>query len=89
MPRAIRFQNDPYHHPPVHKHYICHCQKVGEEEIAHTIIDQGARTLPEVLDLTRAMQTCNCGSAERMKSACCYQEFREVCERYFAQVSKP
>ena len=87
MPRAIRFKNDPNYHPPERKRYICHCEKVGEEEIADAILNRGARTVAEVVDLTRAMQSCGCAAPDTMESACCYDAFRAACERYFAQLS--
>ena len=83
MPRAVRFRNDPNYQPPERKHYICHCEKVGEEEIADAILHKGARTVLEVVELTHAMQSCNHATAELIESACCYDAFRAACERYF------
>jgi len=83
MPRAIRFPDQ----PSVRKHYICHCERVGEEEIAHAILSQGARTVQEVVELTRAMQSCNHASPELMESACCYDAFSAACQKYFQQLT--
>lgn len=84
MPRAVRFRNDPNYQPPVRKHYICHCEKVGEEEIADAILNKGARTVLEVVELTHAMQSCNHAAPGLIESACCYDAFNEACQRYFA-----
>lgn len=83
MPRAVRYKNDPNYQPPKRRHYICHCEQVGEEEIADAIFNRGARTLLEVVELTHAMQSCNHATAELVESACCYEAFRAACQKCF------
>lgn len=64
--------------------YICYCNKVTKEDIRKAIVDCGASTVDEVIQLTGAMKNSNC-AVNNPKGSCCYsdivQAFDEITTR--------
>jgi len=61
--------------------FVCYCSKVTEEEIKFFILEKGASSVEQVLQLTGAMQNSNC-KEKNPKGICCYPDIVAVFEKY-------
>ncbi len=46
---------------------VCYCDEVTEGDIA-AAIEQGAKSVPEVIDMTGAMKHCDCANKNPQKT---------------------
>lgn len=61
--------------------YICYCNKITEKEIINAIVNEGAKTVKQLNDLTGAMRNCNC-EMNHPTGKCCSTQMNEVLKRY-------
>ncbi|SEF87558.1 BFD-like [2Fe-2S] binding domain-containing protein [Caloramator fervidus] len=59
---------------------ICYCSNVTEEDIK-AAVENGARTLKDVIIMTGAMKNCNC-EVNNPKGKCCSNDIKRVMEKY-------
>lgn len=57
--------------------YICYCSKVTEQDIVSAVIDRGAKTIEEVIEITGAMKNSNC-LVNNPKGVCCYADIADI-----------
>lgn len=61
--------------------YICYCSQVTEKEIIQAIVNDGAKTIKELIEITGAMNNCNC-ELNHPTGRCCSIQMKEVLEKY-------
>ncbi|MEF9952691.1 MAG: (2Fe-2S)-binding protein [Clostridium sp.] len=60
--------------------YVCYCNKVTEEDIKISV-ENGAKTIQEVIKNTGAMVNANC-SVNNPSGVCCYPDMLFVFNKY-------
>lgn len=60
--------------------YVCYCNHVTEQDIINAIQD-GAKSVQEVIDWTGAMKNSNC-AVNNPKGTCCYPDIVCVFDKY-------
>lgn len=61
--------------------YICYCSKVTEKEIIEAIVNEGAKTIKDLIEITGAMKNCNC-ILNHPTGKCFSTEMKEVLDKY-------
>ena len=60
--------------------YVCYCNHVNEQDIIDAIND-GAKDVNEVIEMTGAMKNSNC-AVNNPKGKCCYSDIVYVFNKY-------
>jgi len=60
---------------------ICYCNQVTEKEIQNVVLNENAKTVKDVIELTDAMKTCNC-ELNHPTGKCCSRQINETINKY-------
>lgn len=67
--------------------YICYCNKVTEEQIISAVIDNGARNMKDIIDLTGAMINGRC-ELKNPLGQCCSPYILELVRKTIREMKK-
>jgi bacterioferritin-associated ferredoxin len=56
---------------------ICYCNKVTEDQIIKAVVESGARTIKDIINITGAMKNSNC-KINNPIGQCCSLEIQKV-----------
>ncbi|SHJ75641.1 BFD-like [2Fe-2S] binding domain-containing protein [Paramaledivibacter caminithermalis DSM 15212] len=60
--------------------YICYCSKITEEQIVDAVINDGARSIKDIIKITGAMKNSNC-EINNPLGKCCGPFIKEVIDK--------
>jgi bacterioferritin-associated ferredoxin len=66
--------------------YACYCSKVTEEDIIDAVVNQGARNMKAVTEVTGAMKQGKCLTNNPI-GKCCHQEVQKVIDKAIKTVN--
>ncbi len=61
--------------------YACYCSKVTEEQVKDAVIENGARSVKDIIDLTGAMRNSQCHKNNPL-GKCCHHIIQEAIEAH-------
>ena len=62
--------------------YACYCSQVTEEQVIKAVIEKGAKSMAEVLEITGAMKNPQCREKNPL-GKCCHQIIQNAIEKAF------
>jgi len=60
--------------------YACYCSRVTEEEIIKAVVEYGANTMEEVINLTGAMSNSDCQKKNPL-GKCCHKIVQDAIDK--------
>lgn len=60
--------------------YICYCSRVTEKDIISAVKNKGAKNIKDVINITGAMENCNC-EVNHPTGNCCSNIFKNTVDK--------